>query len=504
MPLTLEVVGPKVAKMGSGARKTFQAGGTIGRLRDNEWVLPDEYISGHHAKILLVNGSYTIEDTSTNGVFINSPQNRLTRGQPYTLRHGDTVYIDDYEVRVTLSAEPILAPYSAAKAPIPEDPFFGDAAGSIGAPNDTDPLKLLGLQDALAVPPGPSAASLASQSPMSQHYRPPPAPPPRAPSAGKPPPTNNLIPDDYDPLASEEPAIPLKRPVRPVAPPPAPPPPPAPVTQPAPRTAFTEPPRVPKPAARPPPAEPPKAALPIRPASNPARGAQVPSASTTAPLAPAPPAPFAADAGSERREAAGGAGLDFAAMLAAAGIDSTYVTPELAQQFGQILRVVVAGVMDVLRARERIKDEFRMRMTTFKAADNNPLKFSANVDDALHNLLVKRNAAYLGPIEAFEDAFQDVRNHQMAMLAGVRVAYEAMLAEFEPGHLQEEFDRHLKSGSFLSAPAKLKYWDLYRNKFHDMVKDADSSFRNLFGDEFAKAYEDQLVRLKTLNRAERR
>ena len=107
-------------------------------------------------------------------------------------------------------------------------------------------------------------------------------------------------------------------------------------------------------------------------------------------------------------------------MLAGAGIDSSVVTPELAQNFGQILRVVVAGVIDVLQARQRLKDEFRMRVTTFKAAQNNPLKFSANVDDALYNLLVKRNAAFLGPVEAFEDAFDDVKNHQMAMLAGVR------------------------------------------------------------------------------------
>jgi type VI secretion system protein ImpI len=56
----------------------------------------------------------------------------------------------------------------------------------------------------------------------------------------------------------------------------------------------------------------------------------------------------------------------------------------------------------------------------------------------------------------------------------------------------------------LSGPAKSKYWELYVNKFHDMVKDADSSFRHLFGDEFAKAYEEQLARLKTLDRAERR
>src|SRR4029453_1012234 len=80
---------------------------------------------------------------------------------------------------------------------------------------------------------------------------------------------------------------------------------------------------------------------------------------------------------------------DLADMLAGAGLERALVTPELARSFGEILRVVVSGVMDVLQARQQIKEEFRMRMTHFRPADNNPLKFSANVDDALHNLLVK-------------------------------------------------------------------------------------------------------------------
>ena len=185
-------------------------------------------------------------------------------------------------------------------------------------------------------------------------------------------------------------------------------------------------------------------------------------------------------------------------MLKGAGVEGAVVTPELAQHFGEILRVVVAGVMDVLQARQRIKDEFRMRVTTFKTSQNNPLKFSANVEDALHNLLVKRNPAYLGPVESFEDAFDDIRNHQMAMLAGVRVAFEAMLSEFNPERLQEEFDR-LGKGSIM--PGKLRYWDLYRDKFNDMVSDAEASFRELFGEEFAKAYEEQLERLKAQGRA---
>jgi type VI secretion system FHA domain protein len=188
-------------------------------------------------------------------------------------------------------------------------------------------------------------------------------------------------------------------------------------------------------------------------------------------------------------------------VLAGAGLEGVPVTSELARGFGQILRVVVSGVMDVLRARQQIKDEFRMRMTQFRPADNNPLKFSANVDDALHNLLVKRNVAYLEPVEAFEDAFEDLRNHQIAMLAGLRVAFESMLAEFDPERLQQQFDRQLGRSHLLGVTAKLRYWDLYRDRLDELAKDPDGSFRRLFGEVFARAYEEQLSRLKGESRA---
>jgi type VI secretion system FHA domain protein len=186
-----------------------------------------------------------------------------------------------------------------------------------------------------------------------------------------------------------------------------------------------------------------------------------------------------------------------AAVLAGAGLEGVQVTPELAETFGKILRVVVAGVIDVLRARHQIKDEFRMRVTHFKPKENNPLKFSADVNDALHNLLVKRNEAYLGPVEAFDDAFDDLRDHQMALLAGMRVAFDFLLAEFHPDRLQEQFDRQLKRVSLLGMPAKMRYWDLYQEKYQQADKDPEVRFRKLFGEAFAQAYEEQLRLLKS-------
>jgi type VI secretion system FHA domain protein len=190
------------------------------------------------------------------------------------------------------------------------------------------------------------------------------------------------------------------------------------------------------------------------------------------------------------------------ALLEGAGLrEEVPLTGDLAHSFGQIFRIVVSGVMDVLRSRQDIKDEFRMRMTQFRPADNNPLKFSANVDDALHNLLVKRNAAYLQPVDAFEDAFDDLRYHQLAMLAGMRVAFESMLAQFDPDRLEKQFVRQLQRIPILRFVTRFRYWQLYRDRLEDMAKDPEETFKKLFGEEFARAYEEQLARLKAEGQA---
>jgi type VI secretion system FHA domain protein len=188
-------------------------------------------------------------------------------------------------------------------------------------------------------------------------------------------------------------------------------------------------------------------------------------------------------------------------MLADAGLPGAPVTPELARNFGRIFRVVVAGLMDLLQSRQHIKAEFGMQHTIFQRKDNNPLKFSANVDDALHNLLVKRNPAYLGPVDAFADAFDDLRCHQLAMLAGMRVAFDAILADSDPDRLQEEFDRQLAKVSLPLMPAKMRYWDLFRESRREKVKDSDAAFADLFGEIFAQAYEKQFRTLKEQGRS---
>ena len=477
MTLTLEVVGPEADKLGAASRKVFHAaGGTIGRLPDNSWVLPDPYVSSRHAVIRFANGVFYIEDISTNGIFINSPDNGLVRGTPYALKSGDWILIEPYEIRVVLTVEP----QKAAPSPF-DDPFRPAASHVSESPNreperrmpspldiipdsgesELDPLKLIdgGPPARSGVPRVPPALNLDAAPVWHDPMEPPrpvrPVPPARDAAGGAEIPENWF--DDTNlgkaPLPSarpepgggssrREPSGVARRPRAPVPPPPVPAPP-----------------------------------VPSSPVREEIRRPSPPPA--------APPA----------RE-----GADLAAILAGAGLSGVPVSPDAAENLGRILRVVIAGVMDMLRARQQTKSALGLDPTIFQRAENNPLKFSADVEDALHNLLVKRSAAFLGPVDAFEDAFDDVRQHQLAMLHGIRAAFTAMLAQFDPDRLQQDFDRQLKKGALVSVPAKLRYWDLYRETFQEMVKDPETAFRQLFGDEFAAAYEEQLNRIKERHR----
>src|SRR5262245_27680340 len=127
MILTLEVTGELAAELGAGGRKVFNAiGGTIGRLPDNDWVFPDPYVSGRHALIRYLNGKYFVEDTSTNGVFVNSPDQRLSRTQAHQLRHGDVLFIDAYRIKVSIENDPDARdskdPFASLRSPPPKAP----------------------------------------------------------------------------------------------------------------------------------------------------------------------------------------------------------------------------------------------------------------------------------------------------------------------------------------------------------------------------------------------
>jgi len=167
---------------------------------------------------------------------------------------------------------------------------------------------------------------------------------------------------------------------------------------------------------------------------------------------------------------------------------------QMNQLVGEVMREMVSGLMQVLGSRSSIKNEFRMNVTTIQPVENNPLKFSANIDDALENMFIKQGNAYKNPVESVRDGFDGIAEHQVAILAGIRAAFKGVIERFDPILLEQRFSKQKKSG-IMPGSQKAKNWELYLEYYNDLAGDIDNSFQYLFGDEFVQAYEDQLQQL---------
>lgn len=186
-----------------------------------------------------------------------------------------------------------------------------------------------------------------------------------------------------------------------------------------------------------------------------------------------------------------------AQFLEAAGVKPEAIAgqsaAEVLQGSAKLLRVMVSGLMELLRERSHMKDTFRLPQTVMQAAQNNPLKFSPSVDEALRYLLNDRSeGAYLSAEDAVRAAFRDVRQHEQALVKAMLQAVQDYVERFDPEELKGRFDKGLKRGGLLSSANKLKYWELYEESYPALTQHEEGGPPQLFTEEFARAYLQEL------------
>ena len=203
---------------------------------------------------------------------------------------------------------------------------------------------------------------------------------------------------------------------------------------------------------------------------------------------PAAPSAAAPAAGTSDALAAFFAGAD---LPGAAPADPARMMGEL----GKAFRAVVAGLRAVLIARATIKSEFRIEQTMIRARGNNPLKFSANDDDALTALLGIGRRTDMTPSAAVEDSLRDIRMHEVAVMAAMQVAVRGMMDELSPDAIR----RHTEQGGLAVLPAqrKARQWDAYETRHAAVVQALADDFDSIFGKNFARAYERALAEISS-------
>ncbi len=247
----------------------------------------------------------------------------------------------------------------------------------------------------------------------------------------------------------------------------------------------------------------PKPRVPVRPKAAAAKPGEQPwNLSTRRRIDPYRSPPKSSDPDANVRapaEPAAGPDAGLQALCRGAGIDPSgipaAIQPQVLPLAGQILREVVMGLMEIMQVRAELKNRFRITQETVQAADNNPLRFSAGVEEALRKLFEQQGTRYLGPVEAVRESLREIRLHQQAMVGAMEVAFNDFLQRLDPHELQERFDRGGKRGGLLGATNKMKYWDLYGELYHTLKQNPKDEFPHTFVEEFARAYEEKLAEL---------
>lgn len=472
-----------------------EQGGTIGRGSDNTWTVedPEKFVSTKHSQIVFEHGQYYLMDVSTNGTFLNGSSEPVGHGNRVPLKDGDRFALGEYEFLVSMgnssrgapgasddpfstgtfadtgnggdSGQDMLSMLSDTRT----DPFSGASPGfdaSIApllTPGYTENDPLQALDDAAGrgrahnpfMGRGDSGSQADNADPM-QHAV-------KWPNSFPDP--NSAIPENW--LDDDAPSADLRPPQK-----------------------FAD--RAP-PVSVDPQAIQKLQALEQRCAALEAERQkllghikvltqQQRNTRAVAPVTASPAQPGAVDG--TLVEAMGLAKWDLSVQKKA----------EISQIAGAIVRETMEGLMQALAFRKKIKEEFRINVTTIQPVENNPLKFSANLEDALENMFVKDNKAYQKPLDAVREGFCGISEHQLAVLAGMQAAFRGMIDRLDPTSLEQRFEKYRKAG-VIKVGQKAKNWESYKEFHKDLVGDIDKSFQHLFGYDFVQAYEEQLQRL---------
>jgi len=531
---------PSNVNVGQSSHTFPDTGGTLGRGNDNFWILddPNKYMSSVHAKIACIAEQYFLTDLSTNGTFINGASEPIGNGNQVSLNDGDRFSISDYEFITNISNvtdnddifqnssnnDPFadFAGLADVSAPAAVQDDFMSASSSSNDPFATgisqnssvnnplsafdaeqiDPLELLDnaqssndpfAQDSFSQTEAIPDSFTATTSTAIENNN-------IANDAISWPTANQeagLIPDDWDdddlmsdfsptPSTSSPFTNPVAAPVAPVAPL-APAVVPVAVPAPAPAPAVDLQPEVTT-------SQHSDAAYADLELKNQALQREVAQlkqqllqaqSAATAPVSPGQNSPVNISAETQSVINAMG--------LSKWNLDDKKVA-EINETVGHLMRETMQGMMRVLKFRKKIKEEFRINVTTIQSVENNPLKFSANIDDAMENMFIKENNAYKSPVDAVKEGFQGIAEHQVAVIAGMQAAFRGMIERFDPNNLESRFEKY-KSSSLLSLGQKSKRWNAYKQYHQGLIDNLDDSFQHLFGYDFVQAYEDQMQRL---------
>ena len=162
---------------------------------------------------------------------------------------------------------------------------------------------------------------------------------------------------------------------------------------------------------------------------------------------------------------------------------------------GRVMKTMITGLREILMTRTSIKSEFRIEQTMISAGGNNPLKFSISPEQAVEAIVKPGARGYLSAESAAEQALDDIKAHEIAMVTGMEAALKGVLSRLDPQELAGKIETSGGLGGLLKGK-KARYWEVYEKLYAEISDQAENDFHDLFSREFSRAYKEQLDKLR--------
>lgn len=474
----------------------------VGRRPGSNWVLPDpsRFISGTHLEIRQDGDRFVLYDLSTNGTFVNGAKQRLAA--PHPIADGDVFKVGLYTLRAGLTA--LTSRTSTAHV---QTPAHMAMATKHPSPRRAPPAAISaarprgGDRSAIQAPPG---ARVSAVPPEVQEAT------PEAPIQDTPP----------EHVADSRPPQPLDSDNRPVEPPQ-----PAPPVDLIPDDDFQTPGPFEQDAVAPSNAgqnavTTAEAAEPVAPDVKPSldittgleshppvglgeRFGAVPQPPTPAAeiekqpdQAPAPaeaaqPPSDVPDTTTTSDNTTPSTDAFMRGFLEGAGLDpqtEVALSPEeLGRLLGLCARTGTDMLMQMLTDRSAVKllvvHEDRTMLTV---RSNNPMKFMPDADEAFDTMFVSPRQGYMTGAEGFENALEDLRRHNAALMAAIQPALADMMYGLSPDEIADSV-----SGGVLGSASR-KSWEEFVSRWESRAAEGEHGMLDVFLKAFARHYSDAL------------
>jgi predicted component of type VI protein secretion system len=181
-----------------------------------------------------------------------------------------------------------------------------------------------------------------------------------------------------------------------------------------------------------------------------------------------------------------GAGMDPSSFAAEAPVD-------VMRRAGEAYRQAVIGLCDLMGERTSVKSAYRMERTTVSATGNNPFKW-ADAHRVGIDLLRAGNGSFLAGAAAMKESFEDLKKHQLCLVAGSRAAVAATLEEVSPNRIEEG----VKGRSMLFQSKGEAFWGEFSKRHAEIAADARENADSAINRAFRTGYENQIRKLDEL------